>query len=224
MILKEFIQAVLSERKQTQDVSSLLKKLRSFFSEYIPAERLNFLIASKANFVVIKIEILEEQMSSISPEVFDVFKNDLGRVASNYGWHIMMEEKDMWDTSLIYLARDTTEKFTDIPKFVYHVTDTKNVENIIKRGLLPSRPRKIGFEAKRNYEPRVYVCIDKFGASEMITNFRYSFDDTDNWSVLTIDTSKLRPGTKFYHDDEDGTAIWTRTQIPSSAIVDYENL
>jgi len=117
-------------------------------------------------------------------------------------------------------------------KLLYHMTDTANVAGIKKRGLIPSKA-KAHLVKGRRYDPRVFLFSRKKALDGMLAQNDAvhaggaegfpTMTKTDQVSVIVIDPTQLRQGTKLYKDPEfalsGGEAVWTPTHIPPEAIV-----
>jgi len=66
----------------------------------------------------------------------------------------------------------------ELPKELYHYTLTKNVESILKEGLVPGKGESEYFPIIADYEA---IWLDSF----------YHSPPSKNCSILAIDTSKL---------------------------------
>jgi len=145
--------------------------------------------------------------------------------SKDYGWYALqtsLRERDKYLTFLI--EPNYGELVESIPKYVYHTSNYYNRDKILKKGFIPQQQGK-----KSKHLPRVYVALtEKAGTDFMSYMSLHGIDPIDAYEhgdynpqiLFRIDTSKLRPGTKFYYDVEvpNKTAAWTYTHIPPEAI------
>lgn len=133
------------------------------------------------------------------------------------------------------LFPDRQDPMKEMPFYLYHVTDTKNVESIRREGL---KPRQM-MSKNRNYPGRVYLFSDTSLMRDMIqmsidahdaiarigSSFYKPLTKTPDISIIKVNTNKLRRGTKFFIDPEfDGNpgAVYTYTHIPPEAIASIQ--
>lgn len=160
--------------------------------------------------------------------------------ARKRGWYVQSHRRpDAFDTDVkgkdwiaITLNPSKPAQGKAFRKYLYHMTDTANLASIKKRGLIPSKA-KAHLVKGRRYDPRVFLFSKKSSLDSMLHQndavhagadvMFPAMTKTDNVSVLVIDPSKLRQGTKLYKDPEfalsGGEAVWTPTHIPPEAIV-----
>lgn len=132
--------------------------------------------------------------------------NELATFAHRLGWFI----DEIFDD---YLAFESYDAPTIIPeKFVYHETYLKNIESILKKGLIPGRTKGYSGSALEEKEKRIYVTpyLDTL-LSEPLSN---------NSGIIRIDTEKLRKGVIFHPDEYEDifTGFWTKSHIPPEAL------
>jgi hypothetical protein len=103
------------------------------------------------------------------------------------------------------------------PRYLYHITDSKYLENIKRIGLKPRALSK-----KSTHESRIYFSLDKNTASRLWDSLKW-YIPRDRGVLLTIDTEKLNAN--FYNDPNfNKLGVYTYANIPPSAIVKYEQL
>lgn len=118
---------------------------------------------------------------------------------------------------------DQQIKENGISNTCYHICPTRLVNKILKQGLHPK-----DYGRTSNHTERVYLFLQKPSDWKQIArNFRESRKE-ENYSLLSIDTSKLYNKIKFYFDSltmTDNPAIYTFETIPSQYIreIDREN-
>lgn len=151
--------------------------------------------------------------------------------AAKRGW-ILHDVRNLPDYHPEYFAikfvlmPDKAQQPERIPVYLYHITDVQNVSRIKREGLKPMAKVSKG----RNYPGRVYVFLRRDLMERIIEQNAEAHNGNDGYqkltktphvAVLTIDSDKLRPNTKFYIDPEfdgDSDAAYTYTHIPPEAI------
>ena len=91
---------------------------------------------------------------------------------------------------------------TKIPKYVYHVTNSKAAPKILKMGLTPKTRNKLVA-----HPDRVYVAIDDKNVDIFIDKMA-QLDGAFKPTVLIINTEKI-PNVKFYIDPNFLNSDWT---------------
>jgi len=114
-------------------------------------------------------------------------------------------------------------EFKNVTKIIYHVTNSENVESIMKNGLLPSSGKKKGYHPER-----VYFCKNKKDIEQMKYNLNL-FSKSD-LCLLEIDTTNLnvlgfdgKEHSVVFYKDENSNGIYTYDMIKPENIK-YENL
>jgi hypothetical protein len=219
MILEEFIRNVLLERRASQPVEIFSRKIFQYFQENAPEtwkywhKHLKKFIECSLRDIYIDISGVETALfNSHEGEVYSKFRKMLPELAARYGWQILSRDEDT-----IILQPQTPVEQIQVGPELFHATPKNNVSNILKRGLIPKFPRSVGDAALRSYEPRIYLSRDLEAHEDMLDNFSANNDEQE-YALLSIDTSLLKPGTKFYLDSESTDSVWTRTPIPAKAI------
>ena len=162
----------------------------------------------------------EEEVAAVVKYIDHTYMKRRGWYVSNHnvsGGKLVLE-----------IMPEGANRLTDVPATVYHLTDTQNVPKISSQGLKP----KGSDDPDRKYTARVYVFTSLDLLEEQIKQNIDAHEDSFSWhpkltktldmSVVEIDTSKLRQGTKFYRDPEfsgNEGAYYTYTHIPPEAIV-----
>jgi hypothetical protein len=102
----------------------------------------------------------------------------------------------------------------DVPKYVYHITSTYNINKIKKIGLTPKTQSKIS-----THPDRIYVSLSEEYSNEIYWQIRGDFRNHTGIE-LVIDTSQLDQS--FYEDPNFQTmGVYTYKNIPPQAIVQY---
>lgn len=99
-----------------------------------------------------------------------------------------------------------------IPKILYHVTPTVNVDKILKIGLVPKSRSKLAFHPER-----VHLAKDLIG-TQIIQHKQTEITGITKWSTLRINTNYIQgPFILFYDPDMEG-GYYTLNNIPPYAI------
>lgn len=132
--------------------------------------------------------------------LYDILKEKISR----YGWYIEERSVEL-KRGLVTLYPNYDERITDIPAFLYHFADPSDVDEILRRGLIPTEGKASDWH-DHSYPPRVFLTLEP----EL---------EKPGKAILKIDTRKLRSGTKFYKDHRwTLDSVWTPTHIPPEAI------
>lgn len=226
--IKDFMRADYSESDDLGDIAIDIIK-----------EWLEGVFSSSSDFI--HINVTSSMLGrDATVEVVRWLMSNLEQYVSRRGWFILMSpqiQDEQFSSSRrrwnFVLAPNYNERIIEVPKEVYHVTSIHNVKTILRRGLIPKSGQQKGdSHAARNYNPRIYVTGNMHEAHQLLTAFNE--DDFHasymtgrnvqlNQIVLSIDTTKLDKGTKFYVDAEmgnleDSQAMWTYSSIPARAI------
>ena len=121
--------------------------------------------------------------------------------------------KDLW---LILEAKFDKVNENEVD-FIYHVTETKNLDKIKAQGLVPRS------KSKKSYHPeRIYVVINIDNLTEIISQFEHNNPNT-KYTTLKIDY-KLAGKPKLYNDPNYLTfGYYILDNIKPSAIIETIN-
>ena len=97
---------------------------------------------------------------------------------------------------------------------IYHVTDVRNRESILRDGLRA----KAGSWHNTSWKPRVFFTTTRIGAYEMANNF--ISERRGEYVFVLVDPGKVR-GT-LRPDREYDQGLWTSTDVPPAAIIGVE--
>jgi hypothetical protein len=160
----------------------------------------------------------------------------LNAIIKGLGWYVRRIEYTRLRELTIYLT-PLEYRPEVIPPFLYHFSQAWNKERILRKGLLPHKGK---YETDFMYPPRVHVlskldmsylrqlavAIFSHGSGQSIEDEYYNGNEAYEIPIVVfkIDSSKLRPGTKFYRDPATKNGLWTYTHIPPNALsVEYED-
>jgi hypothetical protein len=151
--------------------------------------------------------------------------NGIIKDANNLGWFPSFMETEeytgKWDKTyfkegeikLRFEAKFDEEIIEKIPKILYHITPTQNVDKILKIGLVPKSRSKASYHPDRVYLSKGLEDIENLG--EMF----YQKTGIKNWTILKINTD-LVPGDylRLYTDPNYISGFYTLNNIPPQAI------
>ena len=151
------------------------------------------------------------------------FINDMekcGYFNSTYD-SIIDENGNRW-WGMIFEPYHTINITESVLKYKYHImhaTPRKNVESIMKNGIIPSHKNKA-----YSYPPRVYFMFTDqiLGGAFVIKRFIQVMTEVsgiDDYSLVFIKPQLLDEGIHFYIDPEQDNAIYTYQKINPEAIV-----
>ena len=173
----------------------------------------------------IDINLLESIMGdySFTSYIIDwVVDFDLNTFFKKRGWYVSNNYSEYGEIGMVIHAN--YDEIIKAPRYVYHVLPAKYVQEALKKGLKARSGNKLTTDL-----PRVYVALgiqDANNIKEIFTNWELwgkNLAKSTDRSILIIDTTKLRKGTKFHKDtDFLDAGAWTYTNIPASAIELYE--
>ena len=125
--------------------------------------------------------------------------------------------------NVIILEPKYTEDATDFVKsnkYIYHITNRSNLQNIIKKGLRPKAKKSKDTGIYRYFVDRIYFTVHndniKFDLISVIKDLGYDLDDSD-YVILKIDISKLN-ATFWWDDASHGNTVYTYESIHPSFI------
>lgn len=152
------------------------------------------------------------------------FEKELDKLVKSTGWEFS-GKNNRWYT---FSKSGVGKTVSSIPKTLYHFSAYWNKDRILKKGLIP---KSVKDRDNFRYSERIFLLKDyKLDSIKELAFYVHNYDNDHDIPedipivVFAIDTSKLRPGTKFYEDSGHPGAIWTKTHIPAEAIkVKYED-
>lgn len=112
--------------------------------------------------------------------------------------------QDILNENFYYIQIEAEAKYNlklNIPDKLYHITETKNVNKILKIGLIPKSKNK-----KANHPDRIYFGFDKIGCLNLINQF----GKNKKWSLLEINTNDIK---ELYGDPDYIDGCWTYDNI-----------
>ena len=101
-------------------------------------------------------------------------------------------------------------------KIIYHVTQEKNVDKIIKNGLTPRFNNPLF-----SYPERIYLFVEETPPDEIYNltkQLKTVRKDEKKHCLLIIDVEKIPDNVSFYLDPNYGCGVYTKDNIPPSAI------
>ena len=128
--------------------------------------------------------------------------------------------------NIIILEPKQTENATEFVKksnYVYHITDKRNIADILRKGLRPKAKKMQDEEPYRYYTDRIYLISDsdniKYDLSSVISDLNL----WHNYAILKIDISKLNI-TYWWDDASNGNTVYTVESIHPKFIEVIDNI
>jgi len=151
--------------------------------------------------------------------------NNIIKDANTLGWFPSFMETEEYtgkwnekyfkggEIKLRFEAKFDEEIVEKIPKILYHITPTQNVDKILNIGLVPKSRSKASYHPDRVYLSKDLEDIENLG--EMF----YQKTGVKDWSILKIETDMI-PGDylKLYTDPNYINGYYTLNNIPPQAI------
>ena len=123
----------------------------------------------------------------------------------------LMDEQE--PTYLIFVFEPKYDDVVTPPRYIYHITSAKFIDNIKTIGLKPKTLNK-----RSNHPERIYFSMDKKSSDNLWKKMKYHIKDG---VLLTIDTEKL--SNTFYNDPNfKDMGVYSYGNIPSTSIIRYE--
>jgi len=159
-------------------------------------------------------------------EELTLVADEVSHYVSDMGWYLYDSELAARGEVLkVEIYPEVTERIQASDE-LYHLTDTANVESILKNGILPSRSKV----SSRRYGDRVYLFTSKELLDQQIEQNREAHENpgwfpkltaSPDVSVIVVDAGALGEDVEFLRDPEfsgDRGAVYIRSQIPVEAI------
>ena len=106
-------------------------------------------------------------------------------------------------------AKFDIELYKDkIPKKLYHITPTKNIEKIKKIGLTPRSGSKIA-----SHPERIYFADSVSNTKQLLGAMKQSDPKNINYSLIDIDSTDLPITTRFFKDPNFIGGVYTLSNI-----------
>ena len=107
-------------------------------------------------------------------------------------------------------------------RYLYHIRSARSIERIRRKGLTPAVSRRGSI---MSYPPSIFVGLTDRDVFRVISTMYGGnpIPRTDLY-MIKLDTTKLRPGTKFYKDSHFKPGYYTPTPIPKEAIVSIRKI
>ena len=123
---------------------------------------------------------------------------------------------------------DEATNFVKENRYIYHITNKDNLENILKKGLRPKAKKNNSDEIYRYFIDRVYFTVHSTNIKQDLTNVINDLGYTvysDEYVILKIDIKKLNI-TFWWDDASQGTTVYTYESIHPKFInvIDFDNI
>ena len=149
------------------------------------------------------------------PSVFAYEKNNKTKVEKYSNSKLREIMNDVEPDFLAFSLEKKYDEITDVPEFVYHITDKKYLDKIKSIGLTPKTKSKLAFHPER-----VYVALDKDDVLRLWKRMNIFIPDKQG-ILLKINTKGL--DNVFYNDPNfKNKGVYTYNNIPSSNISNIE--
>ncbi len=140
------------------------------------------------------------------------------------------EEESVTVVHLFYtpfVLKDVSEEIRSENQHLIHMTASENIRSIETNGLVPheSTGEKNGIV----YPARVYMFAESAAQEEWFDDYKYQLsqenEDSGNYSVITINVSKLPKGMKMFYDPLIGTsAVFVEEIIKPDCFVEISEI
>ena len=159
--------------------------------------------------------------------VADINKNRslISNAMDEWGYVLIREVRQIAEecvmVHMFYVKKNPepiTEEIMNNYEFLYHMTPETNTERIIKIGLIPKPRNGTAKDSGITYPPRIYMSTDIDFLKEYIRTLIIDHD-TEDFSIIKIETAKLQKNIKFYLDPLFGRpCIYTENSIFPNAV------
>lgn len=139
-------------------------------------------------------------------------RNKIDNILNAIGWYAAYESYEMPDDHIRRPVITIEPKYgkvsNNIPTILYHATESSNVDNIMKIGLVPKSKSRMS-----EHPDRIYAAISREISMSFATHFIYGLHFP---AMLTIDTQKIN--NKWYEDPNLEGGLYTTTNISPVAL------
>jgi hypothetical protein len=120
--------------------------------------------------------------------------------------------QDVFNNDFYMIQIESEAKFNiklKVPKKLYHLTNSNNLDKILKIGLVPKSKNK-----KSHHPERIYFGFNEIGCENLVRQFNNNKkeDELSIFSLLEIDTIGLN--LEIYTDPDYYNGCWTSGNIP----------
>ena len=221
---------IIRESLKSHNYEHLLKQLKELLSNNIIAIDKNHSTEKKFNNRIVVLQITNK---------LDIFNNSLHKLNDSklshkiyeilnfHNYYISLIEYNQ-NNNLIYLepmyTKEATEFIRSNGDILYHITNRKNLNDILKTGLRPkvgksNDPNKNGY---RYFVERVFLIANSKNIKDDIDEVTSNLDEND-YVILKIDASKLN-FTFWWDDASKGNTVYTYESISPKFISIANNI
>lgn len=227
----EIYEGLIKTTKLSQAMDVLSRQLNNY-------PELDLVDNPKTNEIIVgfKPEYMDVKYSKYTDQTYDPKISNLLKLVNNLGYfpsiikfelnnqpeqyNIRYNSKDFRQlidekepTYLIFVFEPKYDDVIEPPNYVYHITDSKFIDNIKSIGLKPKTLSK-----RSSHPERIYFSLNKNANNKLWEKIKYHIK---NGILLTIDTTELN--NTFYSDPNfKNLGIYTYENISPSSIVKYE--
>jgi hypothetical protein len=216
------------ENLMSHDYKIVVKRINKLLGSYILDVNTDRLSEKHTNARIIRISLNKacDIFNDDSEKTFKLnvskLSNEFYNIINFHNYYITLIYK--YDNeNVIILEPKFTDNATDFVsdnKFIYHITDKNNLNNILKKGLRPKAKKNYEDTIYRYFIDRIYFTVHsndvKYDLKNVIHDLGYSISSND-YVLIKIDTSKLN--ITFWWDDASyGTTVYTYESIPPKFI------
>lgn len=163
-----------------------------------------------------------EDNISISLDGNENFITKIEEKFNSYGWSLFRKDETL-DGKTIFLFEKRYPTSFQVKNLlsigkeeIYHITNDRLRNKILKQGLIPKESKYIGFQN----EPRIYFWINEEDVFDSVNNLK----SNEKNILLKINLSELNLEHKFYIDHRLHNAIFSLEPIPPKAITIIETI
>lgn len=228
---KNYIQQIFEGLIITHDLDKSIKiisKLLDEFSIFYKIEKNNeykafkIFIEDPCNLTIFHYEKLFTTLNNLGyfESAFRLTKNSMSKI---YKWnnfdHFIRAINNMNLLEIIIESKKDKE-LNKLPLTLYHLTNNKKVQKILKIGIIPKNNNKKSFHLERIYLTdkleKINILLEQFLFNDKLNNKK------EDYTILTIDTSDLN--IKLYLDPNFKNGYYTEENIKPESIKIFKSI
>ena len=218
------------ENLKSHNYGIVVKRLTKILGDNILDINTDKLSEKYTDARIIRIE-LKKECDIFNKDSENTFKlnssklsNDIYNIINFHNYYITLIYNYNY-SNVIILEPKYTENATEFVlkhKYIYHITNKKNLQNISKKGLRPRAKKTNNEDPYRYFIDRIYFTVDSDSENiydelkNIILDLGYDINSSD-YAILQIDTSKLNI-TYWWDDASQGNTVYTYESIPPKLI------
>ena len=138
-------------------------------------------------------------------------------------YHVDHDHNDWIIENLQAKQTENATEFVKKSDYVYHITDKRNIADILRKGLRPKAKKMQDEEPYRYYTDRIYLISDSDNIKYDLSSIISDLNLWDNYTILKIDISKLNI-TYWWDDASRGNTVYTVESIHPKFIKVIDNI